>query len=74
VRRVTTLDRDGQSYPYFPLSFMSIHSSPKLELKCPAPYENLIDLDDDLDVLFDDSGLCTFDDADGDNVMMLAFE
>jgi hypothetical protein len=53
---------------------MSIHSSPKLELKCPAPYENLIDLDDDLDVLFDDSGLCTFDDADGDNVMMLAFE
>lgn len=59
---------------YFPLAFMNIHSSPKSELKCPAPHENPIDLDDDLDVLFDDSGLCTFDDADRDDVMMLAFE
>jgi len=68
------MDKDGRSHPYVPLSFMNIHSSPKSELKCQAPHENLIDLDDDLDVLFDDSDLCTFDDADGDNVMMLAFE
>jgi hypothetical protein len=67
----------GQGWSVLPLfSFVvNIHSFPKSEFKCSAPHENLIDLDDDLDILFDDSDLCTFDgDADGDNVMMLAFE
>jgi hypothetical protein len=56
---------------YFPSSFMKTHSFPKSILKCEAPHENFIALDDDLDVLSDS---CIFDDADEDDVMLFAFE
>jgi hypothetical protein len=64
------MDRDGLSY-LFSFAFMNDHSFPKSVPECPVPHENLIDLDDDLDAPSDPY---TFDDADGDDVMLLDFE
>jgi hypothetical protein len=52
-------------------AFINDHSFPKSETEYPVPHENLIDLDDDLDA---PSGPCTFDDAEGDDVMLLDFD
>jgi hypothetical protein len=50
---------------------MNNHSPPKSGLRCPAPHENFIALDHDLDGPTD---LRVFDDADEDAVMLLALE